>query len=85
MAICWERAVLLALPCFTLCRLNCFCSFPVCCLGQDVEFNCIGPVHCIFICWPVLQHAQHVVSLLKLLRVVWGLFYGYLDFSPASN
>ena len=28
--------------CFTLCRLNCMCSFPVWSLGQDVEFDCIG-------------------------------------------
>ena len=24
------------------CRLNCRCPFPVWCLGQDVEFDCIG-------------------------------------------
>ena len=44
MVICWERAVFLAfrLWCFTLCRLNCLCSLPVWCLGQDVEFDCIG-------------------------------------------
>ena len=42
MAICWESAVLLdfSLCCFILCRL--VCSFPVWCLGQDVEFDCIG-------------------------------------------
>ena len=28
--------------CFILCRLICICSFPVRCLGQDVEFDCIG-------------------------------------------
>ena len=34
-----------------LCRLNCRCPFPVWCLGQDVEFDCIGnrPDHCLFI------------------------------------
>ena len=25
-----------------LCRLNCMCPFPIWCLGQDVEFDCIG-------------------------------------------
>ena len=25
-----------------LCCLNCMCSFPVCCLGQEVKFDCIG-------------------------------------------
>ena len=34
--ICCERAV-------RLCCFNCLCSFPVWCLGQDVEFDCIGP------------------------------------------
>ena len=28
---------------FILYRLNCMCSFPVRCLGQDVEFDRIGP------------------------------------------
>ena len=45
MAICWERAALLAfrLCCFTLCRLNRFCSFPIrFFLGQEVEFDCIS-------------------------------------------
>ena len=43
-AICWERAALLAfrLCCFTLCRLNRFCSFPIRCLGQEVGFDCIS-------------------------------------------
>ena len=48
--ICWERADIPAfhLCCFTLCRLNCLCSFSVCqCLGQDVEFDCVGPDHCL--------------------------------------
>ena len=27
---------------FILCRLNCMCSFPVRCLGQDVEFDFIS-------------------------------------------
>ena len=27
---------------FISCRLNCRCPFPVWCLGQDVEFDCIG-------------------------------------------
>ena len=44
MAICWVRAALLAfrLCYFTLCRLNRFCSFPIRCLGQEVEFDCIS-------------------------------------------
>ena len=33
---------------FILCRLNCTCSFPVWCLGQDVEFVSTGPDHCPF-------------------------------------
>ena len=42
--ICWERADLLAfrLCCFTLCRLDCLCSFPVRYLGKEVEFDCIS-------------------------------------------
>ena len=36
--ICWERADLLALR---LCCFNCLCSFPIWCLGKDVEFDCI--------------------------------------------
>ena len=28
--------------CFFKCRLNCRCPFPVRCLGQDVEFDCIS-------------------------------------------
>ena len=45
-AICWERAVLLAfhLCCFILCLLNCLYSFPVWSLWQDVEFDCISTV-----------------------------------------
>ena len=41
MAICLERAVLLAfrLCYFTLCRLNYLCSFTVWCLGKDVDFD----------------------------------------------
>ena len=41
-AICWESVVLLAfrLCCFILFRLNCLCSLPVWCLGQNVEFDC---------------------------------------------
>ena len=41
--ICWERADLLAshLCCFTLCRLDCLCSFCVWCLGKEVEFDYI--------------------------------------------
>ena len=31
-----------ALAVLILCRLNCMCSFPVWCPGQDVEFDCIG-------------------------------------------
>ena len=27
---------------FILCCLNCMCPFPIWCLGQDVEFDCIG-------------------------------------------
>ena len=44
MAICWERAVLLAfrLCCSASCRPNCFCPFHVWYLGQDMEFDCIG-------------------------------------------
>ena len=47
MAICLERAVLVAFHFFTRAvlfypRLNCKCPFPVWCLGQDVEFDCIG-------------------------------------------
>ena len=44
MAIYWDKAVLLSfrLCCFSLCRLNCLCSFPTFFLGQDVEFDCVG-------------------------------------------
>ena len=46
MAICWERAVPLAshLCCFTFSAVLIVgdLPFPVWCLGQDVEFDCIG-------------------------------------------
>ena len=43
MVICWERADPLAFRwcCFILCRLHCL-YFPFWCLGQDVQFDCIG-------------------------------------------
>ena len=31
-----------ALAILILCHLNCMCSFPVWCLGQDVVFDCVG-------------------------------------------
>ena len=36
-------------PSFTLCRLNCLCSFPDWCLWQDLEFDLSVPDHCLFI------------------------------------
>ena len=37
---------------YILCRLNCRCPFPIWCLGQDVEFDCIDswslPFHLLF-------------------------------------
>ena len=38
-----------ALAVFISCHLGCVCSFPTGCLGQDVEFDCIGSYLCIFI------------------------------------
>ena len=40
MAVCWKELS----PCavFILLRLNCRCPYPVSCLRQDVEFDCIG-------------------------------------------
>ena len=43
--ICWERADLLAfrLTCAVLLSIVLmFCSFPVWCLGKELEFDCIG-------------------------------------------
>ena len=55
-AISWERAIPLAFHlCWFLfwCYLNCRCPFPVWCLGQDVEFDCVGswslPFYLLFI------------------------------------
>ena len=31
-----------ALAIFSLCRVNCMCSFPIWCLAQGVEYDCIG-------------------------------------------
>ena len=53
-AFCWERAVILAFHFFFFFFFlfflvpsdSCTCPFPIWCLGQDVEFDCIGP-------WPL--------------------------------
>ena len=55
---------------FYLSRLNCRCPFPVWCLGQGVEFDCIGPISLPFyllfrlIAWFHIQTRNKVHNLL---------------------
>ena len=43
MDISWERADFLAFSTYAVvCRLKSVCFFPIWCLGQDVEFDCIN-------------------------------------------
>ena len=55
-----------ALAVLILYRLNCMCSFPIWCLGQDVELNCIGswalPFHLAYLLGP----SQNVMSVLAM-------------------
>ena len=74
MAVCWKKAILLLafrLCCFTLCRLDCLCSFPVWCLGQDVKFDYTGsrslPFHLLGIIASLLLFLPVIVSCLLLL------------------
>ena len=54
-AICWEELSPWLFICavFIKSRLNCGCPFPVCCLGQDMELDCIDswslPFYLLFI------------------------------------
>ena len=81
-------AVLLTfhLRCLTLCHLNGLCSFPIWCLGHDVEFDVSVPDHFLFIYFrhvliyddgAFLSHSGTCVNA----KTIWWIlaFYTYID------
>ena len=89
MAICWERAVPLAFHlCYFYfwCRLGCRCPFPVWCLGQGVELDCVGswslPFYLLFPKKGSLQLCQNY-STISLIRhpskVMWKVIHNRLQ------
>ena len=63
------------LCCFTWCRLNCLCSFPVLFLGQDVEFDCFGswslPLHLLLRCNRKCNYMSYQLYLFS----IWELHF----------
>ena len=72
MDIYWERTDLLAfrLHCFTLRCLNYLCSFPVWCLGQDVNSIVSVPEHCFFLYFVLIYLLSKVPQCIAFLQMV---------------
>ena len=70
-------------PCTVLmpsrCRLNCLCSFPVWCLGQDLQFDCIGvlslPLPLVYIGCLCLYFYCFALRVLGSIRIIVFSFY----------